>query len=106
MDLNGKVVHMSPREASLKVEYRDWYPSIEPGVWYPAVTMVLRVRRQQREGGPRWSLSSRVLAEEHFDFRGGDSRLAQLRTRRTDPPVKERTSRGSIVEQASDPDES
>jgi hypothetical protein len=76
---------MSPREASLKPEYRDWYPSIEPGVWYPAALMVTRVRKQQREGEPRWSLTSRVLADAHFDFRGGDGRPAQHRTRRTDP---------------------
>lgn len=75
---------MSPREASLKVEYRDWYPSIEPSVWYPAALMVTRVRRQQREGEPRWSLSPRVLADAHFDFRGGDSHSTEHRTRRTD----------------------
>jgi CheY-like chemotaxis protein len=81
----GKEVYMSPREASLKVEYRDWYPSIDPGTWYPAALMVTRVRRQQREGEPRWSLSFRVLAETHFDFRGGDSHSTEHRTRRTDP---------------------
>jgi hypothetical protein len=92
---------MSSREASLRVEYRDWYPSIEPGVWCPAATMVGRVRKQQREGEPRWSLTSRVLADAHFDFRGGDTRPAQQRTRRTDP---RRSSGGSVVEQPPDSD--
>jgi hypothetical protein len=89
---------MSPREVSLRAEFRDWYPSIEPGVWYPAITMVLRVRRQQRASGPRWSLSSRVLDEEHFSFRGGEPRLEPLRTRRTDPAPRGRPSRDSIGE--------
>ena len=95
---------MSVREASLKVEYRDWYPSIEPGIWQPAATMVTRVRRQQREAEPRWSLSSRVLDDAHFEFRGGDSRSVEQRTRRTDPPVQRRSSDGPLSEQTPDAD--
>jgi hypothetical protein len=74
---------MSPREASLKVEYLDWYPSIEPGIWYPAATIVAPVIRKQREGEPRWSLDPRVLADAQ-EFRGGDTRPRQRRTRHTD----------------------
>jgi len=92
---------MSPREASLKAEYGDWYPSIEPGVWCPAALMVTRVRKQQREGEPRWSLCSRVLADAHFDFRGGDGHSTEHGTRRTDP---RKSSGGSIVERPPDPD--
>jgi hypothetical protein len=95
---------MSVREASLKVEYQDWYPRIEAGTWCPAAEMVTRVRRQQREGEPRWSLSSRVLDDTHFDFRGGDSRSGEQRTRRTDPPVQPRSSGGSLSEQTPDAD--
>ena len=95
---------MSAREASLKAEYRDWYPSIEAGIWCPAAEMVTRVRRQQREGGPRWSLSSRVLDDMHFEFRGVDSRSIEQRTRRTDPPIQRRPSGGSLSEQTPDAD--
>jgi hypothetical protein len=60
------------REARLKVEYAHLYPGVEPGVWESAGVLadrVLSARLLRPSNG--FILSDRVLAEEHFEFRGG-----------------------------------
>lgn len=58
------------REARLRVEYASLYPGVEPGVWLPATTVGQRLLL--------WHLATaatpqgeRLMAEEHFEFRGG-----------------------------------
>lgn len=60
------------REARLKPEYARLYPGVEPGVWESAGVLadrVLSARLLRPSSG--FILSDRVLAEGHFEFRGG-----------------------------------
>jgi hypothetical protein len=76
---------VTTREAQLKAEYADWYPELDAGVWFPAAWVAARVLEQLRHGEPRWELSTRVLADDHFAFRGGAAdRPSDLRTRAFD----------------------
>jgi hypothetical protein len=77
---------MREREGRLKPEYREWYPALEPEVWYPAAWLSRAVLAQLSEGEPRWHPEPRVPSDTHFSFRGGDETpRSALRTRRTDP---------------------
>ena len=58
------------REARLRPEYASIYPGLEPGVWLPATTIGQKLLL--------WHLATaatpqgeRLMAEEHFEFRGG-----------------------------------
>ena len=63
------------REARLRPEYAELYPGLEPGVWLAATTIGQQLLL--------WHLASavtpqgeRVMADEHFEFRGGRARTA------------------------------
>ncbi len=58
------------REARLRPEFAPLYPGLEPGVWLPATTIGQKLLL--------WHLATaappqgeRLMAEEHFEFRGG-----------------------------------
>jgi hypothetical protein len=58
------------REARLRPEFAPLYPGLEPGVWLPASTIGQKLLL--------WHLATaatpqgeRLMAEEHFEFRGG-----------------------------------
>lgn len=58
------------REARLRPEYASLYPGVEPGVWLPATIVGQKLLL--------WHLATsvtpqgeRLMAEEHFEFRGG-----------------------------------
>jgi hypothetical protein len=73
------------REAMLRPEFRDWYPTLQADWWYPARQLADLVLEQRRSGEPRWELEARIPPDEHFLFRGGRPRgEATARTRRTD----------------------
>lgn len=68
------------REARLRPEFADLYPGVEPGVWLPAT----RVGQQLL----LWHLATavmpqgeRLMADEHFEFRGGGARELSNGTR-------------------------
>jgi hypothetical protein len=76
-----------PREAMLRPEFQDWYPSLTPNRWYSARQLADIVLDQRRSGEPRWELEERVPPNEHFLFRGGRAReKSSSRTRRSDQP--------------------
>jgi hypothetical protein len=76
---------MPRREGQVRSEFQLWFPSLAPGVWYPATELRSRVLDQLRCGEPRWQSGDRIPSDLHFVFRGGDaSRPASARTRRTD----------------------
>ena len=78
---------MPEREGRLKAEYRDWYPALDPEVWYPAAWLSRTVLAQLETGEPRWQPEPRVPCDAHFSFRGGDTAVRPSpRSRRTDPP--------------------
>jgi hypothetical protein len=63
------------REARLRPEYALLYPMLTPGVWDSAADLANRVaatRLLQLEDA--YVLHDRVLAEAHFEFRGGTAR--------------------------------
>ena len=59
------------REARLKAEYADLYPTLTPGQWEPAArvaeAVLARLLLLEISEAP---LQDRVLREEHFEFRG------------------------------------
>jgi hypothetical protein len=76
---------MSDREGCLRREYGDWYPGLEPGVWYTASSLAQIVLQQRRSQEPSWEFEDRVPSDRHFTFRGGDAGpRSGTRTRQTD----------------------
>jgi hypothetical protein len=59
------------REARLRPEYADLYPTLTPGQWEPAAriaeAVLARLLLLEISEAP---LQDRVLREEHFEFRG------------------------------------
>lgn len=60
----------SIREARLRPEFADMYPALEPGVWLPATTVgqQLLLWHLAKAVTPQ---GERLMAEDHFEFRGG-----------------------------------
>jgi hypothetical protein len=76
---------MAQREAAVRPEFQEWYPSVEAGRWYSAATLRDTVLGQLASGEPRWQAEERVPGNSHFLFRGGDGpRGAPARTRHGD----------------------
>ena len=77
------------REARLRPEFASLYPGLEPGTWQDAADLGDQMLSEHLlQPSPGYMLSERILAEEHFEFRGdhrGRPRIA--RTRRTDPAI-------------------
>jgi hypothetical protein len=73
-------VQESIREARLRPEYSDLYPGLEPGVWLPATTVgqKLLLYHLATAALPQ---GDRLMADEHFEFRGGQSRDPATATR-------------------------
>ncbi|MGH7526620.1 MAG: hypothetical protein ACREMX_07930 [Gemmatimonadales bacterium] len=63
----------SIREARLRPEYAALYPGITPGAWMPA-TDIGRQLLLWDLTAPATPQGDRLLAEEHFEFRGGGKR--------------------------------
>lgn len=68
------------RQARLKPEYGDLYPAVKPGVWLPATTVgqQLLLWHLAKAVAPQ---GERLMAEEHFEFRGGAQESARDGTR-------------------------
>ena len=78
------------REARLRPEFAELYPSLKPGAWEDATLLAEQVLSEHLvRPSPGYMLSDRVLATEHFEFRGGDpaDRPRIARTRSTDPAI-------------------
>lgn len=78
------------REARLRPEFAPLYPGLEPGIWRDAADLAEQILSEHLlRPSPGYMLSDRVLAKEHFEFRGGDhhNRPRIARTRRTDPAI-------------------
>jgi hypothetical protein len=81
---------MTQREGRLKADYREWYPALDPAIWYPAAWLSRAVLKQLSDGEPRWQPEPRVPCDAHFRFRGGElDERSSARTRRTDTPARE-----------------
>jgi hypothetical protein len=78
------------REARLRQEFAGLYPGLDPGVWQDAAALAEQMLTEHLvRPSPGYMLSDRVLAKEHFEFRGGNhgNRPRIARTRRTDPVI-------------------
>jgi hypothetical protein len=77
------------REARLKPEYAELYPTLTPGQWEPAArvaeAVLARLLLLEISEAP---LQDRVLQEEHFEFRGETpgSGSPQPKNRSSDAP--------------------
>jgi hypothetical protein len=68
----GKVLStILRREARLRPEYAGHYPGIQANVWEPAAVLCDRVLARGLLRGSPMGWRDRVLAPEHFEFRGG-----------------------------------
>lgn len=63
------------RYALLVPKFGSMYPELPAGQWIPAWDAAMR-RAQQvwREAGPDALIYTRLLPEDHFEFRGGSTR--------------------------------
>jgi hypothetical protein len=61
------------REARLRPEFVNLYPSLRAGEWAPAAILADRVLAGFLIRGSATALRGRVLLDIHFEFRGGES---------------------------------
>ena len=83
----GGGMDSTARQARLKPEFASLYPPLTPDVWEPAAEMGARVLLWQVQQQGTAALGTRLLDEQHFEFRGGWFRGEEtdLRTRVCDP---------------------
>jgi hypothetical protein len=79
----GTLPWTSRREARLRAEHAVCYPGVRAGVWEPAAVLVDRIVAARLLSGGQVEIRGRVLADEHFEFRGG-MRSPAPRPRRED----------------------
>ena len=68
------------REARLRPEYGRMYPGLTAQIWLPAKEIAEHIIAVVRRERGRLGQHGRLLAEEHFEFRGGEDR-AEARPR-------------------------
>jgi len=61
------------REARLLPEHAYLYPGVPAGEWLCAATLADRILAGRLLRGACSAIQGRVLVEEHFEFRGGDT---------------------------------
>jgi hypothetical protein len=71
------------REGVLRPEFRDWYPGLQAGQWYPANDLTTLVLDHLQHGSPQWRSEGRVPSDDHFVFRGGAARQGPARHTRS-----------------------
>ena len=61
------------REARLLPEHAYLYPGVPAGEWLGAAVLADRILAGRLLRGACSAIQGRVLVEEHFEFRGGDT---------------------------------
>jgi hypothetical protein len=76
------------REGRLKPQHASLYPGLEPGVWLPVETLIRHVTEliHQEPSRSRTITGTRLLHQEHFEYRGVSERPEGL------PPSSSRLS--------------
>jgi hypothetical protein len=87
------------REARLRSKYTKLYPGLKPGVWMPVETLLRRITDLIHQDRSRAGVitGTRLLHQEHFEFRGSSARpegLPEGSTRMSDSGA-EPSQRGS-----------
>jgi hypothetical protein len=88
-----RMSHHRGREAKLKTQFARLYPGLDPDVWIPVETLLRHVTEliHADPGKSRVITGTRLLRQEHFDYRGSSSRpegLPQGSTRLSDSGVE------------------
>ena len=70
------------REARLKPKHAALYPGLEPGVWLPVETVLQHVTNliHHDPSKSRVITGTRLLHQEHFEYRGASARPEGLPT--------------------------
>jgi hypothetical protein len=69
------------REARLREQYVRLYPGLAAGVWLPAAEVAEHIVDMVRHERGRTGVHGRLVADDHFDFRGGDGGAPERRSR-------------------------
>jgi hypothetical protein len=72
------------REARLRPEFAEHYPSLQAGVWMPASDLGRQLLLWHLASG-RPPEGERLMSEEHFEFRGGARRDGAWINQRNEP---------------------
>jgi hypothetical protein len=64
------------REARLKAEHEGLYPGLEPGVWMPVEALLRHITNLIHQDRSKAAVitGTRLLHQEHFEFRGSSAR--------------------------------
>ena len=64
------------REGRLKPQHAALYPGLQPGVWLPVETLIRHVTEliHQEPSRSRMITGTRLLHQEHFEYRGVSER--------------------------------
>jgi hypothetical protein len=64
------------REARLRTEHAHWYPGIEPGVWMPVENLLRHITDLIHQDNAKAGIitGTRLLRQEHFEYRGSSVR--------------------------------
>jgi hypothetical protein len=70
------MAHKRGREGRLKPQHASLYPGLEPGVWLPVETLIRHVTEliHQEPSRSRTITGTRLLHQEHFEYRGASER--------------------------------
>ncbi|HEU4700065.1 MAG TPA: hypothetical protein VFS40_12860 [Gemmatimonadales bacterium] len=75
------------REACLRPQFAELYPTLVPSVWLPATEVARRVFLYVVGAGVVGHLPERILSDAHFEFRGGRPRNVELAPGRRGAPL-------------------
>ena len=96
------------REARLRQEHVKLYPGLEPNVWMPVETLLHHITdliyRDNTKAGA--ITGTRLLRQEHFEFRGGSDRPEGLpagSTRLSDSGTEPSQDRGQAARSSAYP---
>jgi hypothetical protein len=64
------------REAKLRSQYAKLYPGLKPGIWMPVETLLRHITDLIHQDRSRAGVitGTRLLHQDHFDFRGSSAR--------------------------------
>jgi hypothetical protein len=64
------------REARLRTDHAQLYPGIEPGVWMPVEKLLRHITDLIHQDSSKAAVitGTRLLHQEHFEYRGGSVR--------------------------------
>jgi hypothetical protein len=64
------------REARLSTEHAHLYPGIEPGVWMPVENLLRHITDLVHQDNAKAGIitGTRLLRQEHFEYRGSSAR--------------------------------